>query len=224
MSETKIIIPAKGNSIRLPNKNLRSLGGYPLLHWTIKPLLDSDIGEIIVSSESDEVLDFASKYDVKTHKRPPQLSLPSVHSSLAVLDAAISICNEEDIVGVALPTLPFRALNTLLSIKKRFLMNRDRSIVTIFSLRVSKNHILLKKDEDFERLTKKISFQDDHSSEALAFSGYLQLAKFKDFKKNKSFHKANPLFYEIPFPEAIDINTIEDFRFAEKLIPKNINF
>ena len=217
MNSTKIIVPAKGNSLRLPKKNLKKFGSFPLLHWTLEPLIESQIGEVIVSSESSKVLDFASNYNVKIHRRPENLSLPNVHSSRVVLDVARKICCSNDYIGVALPTLPFRKKNTLKSIKETFINDVNRSLITVVSMRISKNHILFKNNEGYSRISEEINFQDNDSPEVFAFSGYLQLAKLKDFVKKKSFHLINPNFFEVPFDEALDINTPHDFKFAERL-------
>jgi len=218
MNSTKIVVPAKGNSLRLPKKNLKKFGSFPLLHWTLEPLIKSQIGEIIVSSESSEVLDYASNYNVKIHRRPANLSLPNVHSSMVVLDVARKICSSDDYIGVALPTVPFRKKNTLKSIKETFLKDIKRSLISIASMRISKNHILFKNNGGYNRLNDKINFQDNDSPEVFAFSGYLQLAKLKDFDKKKSFHLINPNYFEVPFDEALDINTLNDFKFAERMI------
>ena len=189
-----------------------------MLHWTLKPLIESQIGEVIVSSESSEVLDYASNYNVKIHRRPENLSLPNVHSSRVVLDVARKICSSDDYIGVALPTLPFRKKITLKSIKETFLNDVKRSLITVVSMRISKNHILFKNNGGYIRISEKINFQDNDSPEVFAFSGYLQLAKLKDFVKKKSFHLINPKFFEVPFHEALDINTLNDFKFAERFI------
>ncbi len=218
MQKLNIIVPAKGNSKRVPKKNLKILGGFPLIHWTLDPLIKSKIGKIIVSSESEEILEYASGYDVILHKRPKELSLPNVHSSLAVFDAAQNYCDNEDYVGIAIPTLPFRKPETLIDLKNNFLLNDLRSLISIASLRVTRNHILFKSGNIYKRLSEQYNFQDDDSPESFAFSGYLQLASWKEFKIKKSFHLLNPIFHEVPFQENLDINTIEDFDFAKFFI------
>ena len=75
------IIPARGGSKRLKNKNLLKLGGKPLISHTIEAAKASkNITNIIVSSDSEEILNIASKYeDVEVHKRDDSLS--SDHST-----------------------------------------------------------------------------------------------------------------------------------------------
>ena len=64
------IIPARGGSKGIPRKNLRLLGGQPLLYYSIRNALNSNYTlDIFVSSEDDEILNTAQKFGAKTHKR-----------------------------------------------------------------------------------------------------------------------------------------------------------
>lgn len=83
------IIPAKGNSLRVPNKNILDINGQPMLSWAIKACNDSkyDITPW-VSSESDEVLEVAKEYGAKIYKRSDNLSLPDVPKQEVIRDAA----------------------------------------------------------------------------------------------------------------------------------------
>lgn len=64
------IIPVRAGSRRLKNKNLSEFNGTTLLENKINQLLKSKyINTIVVSSDSDEMLDIAKSYGVVTHKR-----------------------------------------------------------------------------------------------------------------------------------------------------------
>jgi len=66
------IIPVRAGSRRLKNKNILPFGGKNLLTYKIDQLLQvSEIENIVVSSDSDEMLEMASIYGgkVSTHKR-----------------------------------------------------------------------------------------------------------------------------------------------------------
>lgn len=76
---TLAILPVKGNSERVPRKNLRPVGKYSsgITEIKMEQLQKSQhISEIFVSSESDEVLERVSKFPgdkkVHLHKRDPQ--------------------------------------------------------------------------------------------------------------------------------------------------------
>ena len=64
------IIPARGGSKRLPGKNVRLLGGKPLVAWAIEAARGArGLSSLVVSSDDRAVLDIARRYD-------PRLALP----------------------------------------------------------------------------------------------------------------------------------------------------
>lgn len=73
------IIPVKGNSTRLPNKNVLPFAGSNLLQHKIDQLKQVEgLHEIICSSDSDEMLEIADKSGIKAIKRPTQYADESV--------------------------------------------------------------------------------------------------------------------------------------------------
>lgn len=69
------IIPARGNSKRLKDKNTLLLDGKPLIAYTIESAIKSKMfNEIIISSEDPKILKISRKYEVNTDKRPKHLS------------------------------------------------------------------------------------------------------------------------------------------------------
>ena len=56
------IIPARGGSKRIKNKNLKFFCGKPLIYYSIKALQQSDIfSKIHVSSDSIKILNYSIK-------------------------------------------------------------------------------------------------------------------------------------------------------------------
>ena len=50
------LVPMKGHSERVPNKNLRPFCGRPLCHWTILSLQKSrHVKDIVVNTDSREI-------------------------------------------------------------------------------------------------------------------------------------------------------------------------
>ena len=69
------VIPARGGSKRIPNKNFRNFLGVPSILRTIEILSDCLLfDQIVVSSDSDHILDLVSNTKVLGVKRPPELS------------------------------------------------------------------------------------------------------------------------------------------------------
>ncbi|WP_421203201.1 cytidylyltransferase domain-containing protein [Aeromonas sp. 602658] len=56
MSLSIAIIPARGGSKRLPNKNVLPLSGKPLIVWTIEAALDSQLFDMVLVSTDSQVI------------------------------------------------------------------------------------------------------------------------------------------------------------------------
>lgn len=70
------IIPARGGSKGIPCKNMKPLGGYPLIAYTIAAAkMSKEISRAIVSTDSAEILAIANKYGAETpFMRPEELA------------------------------------------------------------------------------------------------------------------------------------------------------
>lgn len=69
-------VAAKGNSVRVPRKNMRPFGGKPLVHRILQTLSDADeISGIVLDSDSAEILESvaASFPDITLIERPEEL-------------------------------------------------------------------------------------------------------------------------------------------------------
>lgn len=77
------IIPARAGSKRCPRKNIRKLGGKPLVAWTIEAGLGARrLDRLIVTSDDPEVLEIAGRYDSR---------LPLVRPAALATDQALAI-------------------------------------------------------------------------------------------------------------------------------------
>jgi CMP-N,N'-diacetyllegionaminic acid synthase len=108
------IIPARGGSKSIPRKNIKVLGGKPLIAWTIETALKSDrLGEVIVSTDDEEIAGVSRTWGAKVpFIRPSELGQDST-PTLPVLQHAVSWYEGAkgcvpDIIIVLQPTSPFR--------------------------------------------------------------------------------------------------------------------
>lgn len=81
------IIPARGGSVAIKNKNLRILGRKPLLVHSVNHALDSGIPKhrIVISSDSDEILEWGGALGIESYKRPDDISGPVVSSEESLI-------------------------------------------------------------------------------------------------------------------------------------------
>lgn len=72
------IIPARGGSKGIPRKNVKLLAGKPLIAYTIEAAKQSKhIERVIVSTEDEEIKEFAQKYGAEVIDRPSELAQDS---------------------------------------------------------------------------------------------------------------------------------------------------
>lgn len=107
------VIPARGGSKGVPRKNIRPLGGRPLLEWTIEAALASSLDRVVVSSDDEEIIALARTHgDIAPFVRPPELATDEAHT-LPVVQHALAHVEKTvgpvDIVVLLQPTTPFRS-------------------------------------------------------------------------------------------------------------------
>jgi N-acylneuraminate cytidylyltransferase/CMP-N,N'-diacetyllegionaminic acid synthase len=70
------IIPARGGSKGLNKKNIRELGGKPLIHWTIKAAIEAKgIERVILSTDDAEIAELCKTTGVEIpFMRPDSLA------------------------------------------------------------------------------------------------------------------------------------------------------
>src|SRR5688572_4310896 len=73
------VIPARGGSKGIPRKNIRLLGGKPLLAWTAEAALESKrISRAVLSTEDREIAEIGKRYGLEVPSlRPADLALDS---------------------------------------------------------------------------------------------------------------------------------------------------
>jgi CMP-N,N'-diacetyllegionaminic acid synthase len=101
------LIPARGGSERLPNKNTIDLGGKPLIVWTIKAAQESaKFDRIICSTDDHGIAAVASQYGCEIIERPKELSQAD-SASISVLEH-VETTIHSDTICLLQPTSPFR--------------------------------------------------------------------------------------------------------------------
>ena len=106
------IISARGGSKGVPKKNVRDLGGIPLIaHMFLKAKKCPEIDKVICSTDDDEIASIAKNYNIDVpFIRPADLSGDRVPLISATKHAMISMDKtgyNADIVVQLSPTCPF---------------------------------------------------------------------------------------------------------------------
>ena len=109
MKKFDAIILARGGSKGLPNKNILSFSGHPLIAWTIIQAKKSqNISSVYLSSDSKKILEIGKKYGAKIIKRPKKIAGDHAKSEEALMHALKIIGSKQTAVLMLEPTAPLR--------------------------------------------------------------------------------------------------------------------
>ncbi len=125
------IIPARGGSKSIPQKNIKDFLGKPLIAWTIQAALESGIlDRLIVSTDSEEIASVARQYRAETpFMRPSELAADTT-PTLPVLQHAVQWLREKenytpDLVMLLEPVSPSRRPHHIIEAVKIFNENKE---------------------------------------------------------------------------------------------------
>ena len=220
--KTIAIVPARGGSKRLLNKNTLDLGGVPLLAHSIMYAQSNKeiIDEVYASTDNEDIKNIALQHGALVIDRPIELSRDSEPTVTALKHVLESIEDTIDNVILLQPTNPLRPKHLL---TEAFQLFKEKKCESLFT--VSRNHekFGIITEDTFQPYNYKIG-QRSQDLEPLYFeNGLLYIAKTKHILNNKIITSNGfPLIVNHPFSK-VDIDTQEDFDFAEYMIQKYIN-
>ena len=215
-----VIIPARGGSKRLEHKNLRPLGGIPLVAHSIlyaqanANLIDS----IYVSTDDGQIAETARQYGAQIIERPLSLSGDDA-TTVSALRHALSQIGDADNVVLLQPTNPLRPKNLLADALAIFNEKQCSSLFT-----VTRNHQKFGRIENGRFVPYNYTpGQRSQDLEPLYFeNGLLYIAAAALIAAEKLITEdAFPMIVEHPYAK-VDIDTLEDFEHAAYLLSKNI--
>ena len=131
------IIPARSGSKGLPNKNILPLLGHPLIAYSIKASLESDmITRTIVSTDSINIADIAMEYGAEIPFLRPAKIAQDLSTDFEVFDHALDWLNinqgyQPDFVVQLRPTSPIRKVKIIDSCIQKFITSKADSLRVI---------------------------------------------------------------------------------------------
>lgn len=192
------IIPGKGQSTRIPNKNLRTLGNKPLIAWTIEAALGARlITRTVVSTESHAVAAVAQAWGAEVVSHPPLDELPEVPDvCLHVLDVLEAQGYVPDVVCCLLPTSPFRRAHHI-----------DEALALtgpVLSVSFPRNHQNTRYENGF-------LWRDPEHNGAILTTTSCEL------RHDGYFTPQGATAYYMDPIAGLDINTEQDFKYAQRI-------
>lgn len=135
MVEVLSLIPARGGSKSIPRKNIKSLGGQPLIAYSISAALQATtVGRTVVSTDDREIAEIARSYGAEVPFLRPSKYAQDDTLDLPVFQHALNWLAEEEgyqpgVVVQLRPTSPFRPPGLVDRAVQVFLDHPDASSV-----------------------------------------------------------------------------------------------
>lgn len=212
------LLPMKGNSERVPNKNMKLFNGTPLYHVIMKTLLSSKyISQVIIDTDSEAIaIDAKNNFGNKTLiiNRPKDIQGDYV-SMNSIIAYDMSLLEGEYFIQTH-STNPLLETKTIDNAIEQYFENIDKYdslfSVTRFQTRFyNKDAKPLNHNPNELLRTQDLEPMYEENSNLYIFSK----ESFKNVGEKRIGLK--PQIFEINKLESIDIDEIEDFKLAELL-------
>ncbi len=221
------IIPARGGSKGVPQKNIREIKGYPLIAYSIVAArLSKMINRVIVSTDSEEIAEIAKHYGAETpFIRPKELAQDTSGDIGFVRHAIDYMYENESFISEYLvhlrPTTPLRKVSL---IDKAILMCMESeeccSLRTAHMASESPYKWFVKDSEGkyFRSIQNGISNEEANGArqrfpDVYIPDGYVDVMKSSYVLKNNILHGPNMLAFESP--ACTEIDTLDDFEYIK---------
>lgn len=214
------VIPARGGSKGIPKKNLQEFGSSTLLEEAVHIAKSSSlIGRILVSSDSQQILDIAGNHGVECHVRGNALSNDEA-STNSLLESLIEegLLGEKEYFCILQPTSPLRSVVDIDLCIKGMQASPYEQAVTV--CRYEHGSAVLRyvgENGELKRLFPEDRSQRRQDTRPLyVINGAVYVSSVRRFKEN-GYEFADALhFHEMPIERSIDIDTEYDLFVARE--------
>ncbi|KRB51007.1 hypothetical protein ASE04_13930 [Rhizobium sp. Root708] len=220
------LIPARGGSKRVPGKNIRELGGQPLISWTID--LAKRVGlsaDVLVSTDDPDIASIATEAGAWVPWLRPQHLSTDTATSLEVALHALDFYESErgpvEAVVLLQPTSPFRQLSTVCEGLRLFRDLGERPVVGVspaathpaWCFRIQEGKLMPYADG------KGLLQRSQDLPQVYEISGALYIISAMQLRAERTFfpHNAVPVVSDSDV-ENLDIDTEWDWLCAEKAV------
>ncbi len=227
------LVPARGGSKRVPNKNIRELGGKPLIAWTIDAALCvPELVDVLVSTDSPEIAQAAKASGALVPwLRPDDLATDtatSIDVCLHALDWYDQRHGPVDGLMLLQPTSPFRSVAMIRNAVERFTdLGADAPVVSVSP---AETHPAWTFSLDGSRMKpfcgwEGLKLRSQNLPPAYVLNGAIYVSTPERLRTTQSFFAEDMhALIMLDRAESLDIDTLEDWARAEqhaKLVTRN---
>ena len=215
------IIPARGGSKRLPRKNIIDFMGMPMINWTIRAAIKTDLFEkVIVSTEDEEIAEISINAGAQVDIRDVLLASDEATVNMVcedVISKEEQLGNHYQYFCCLYATAPLRTANDILNTVKLITSGScDQAMaVTNFNLPAFQAMFYLPEGELIPLLPDFVNKRKSDLNEIVVDNGSTYASTVETFRKLKKLVSPNMQGYKMDSIRSIDIDKKSDYDLAK---------
>ena len=224
LKTTLVVIPARGGSKRIPQKNIKKINGQPMIYWplmTLSKLFKPT--NVLISTDSKQIKNIVEAKGLYVpFLRPKELSgdfISTIEVIMHALDWYENNIKSVDFVLIVYPTAIFlKEQDIIMSMRK---LNKDHFCDTVMSAAkysVPPQWALFNNPDGYAEMFEPDNFliRSQDLVESFYDAGQFYLSRASVIRKGALITNSKVKLHFLRQNEVVDIDTFEDFEFAEE--------
>ena len=211
------IIPARFGSKGIPRKNLKILNGKPLIFYAINNAIKIPYKkEVVVTSDSDEILSMATKFGAKALERPAELADDQTTLDPVVYHAFKTFSTDVkfDYVVILQPTSPLLSVKSLENAIEFIFLNKN--IDSLISVKEERHLSWKYKNGEYVPDYKERKNRQYLAPKFVETGGFV-ISKSKFISENSKLGDRVSV-WNLPQHESVDIDDFDDWNLCENYL------
>ena len=220
---TLVVVPARGGSKRIPNKNIKMICGQPMIYWPLKELAKSFKSDrVLVSTDDEDIVRTAQAKGLKVpFRRPDELS----DDYTGTMDVVAHALNwyEDNVAKVdyVLIVYPTAVLLDVTDIEAAYAkLDADGNCDAVFSATnfpFPIQRAVFENEDQYAEMFQPQTFatRSQDLTEAFHDAGQFYFCRSNTVRQSLNFGNSQWKIHKLHRNNVIDIDTLEDFEIAE---------
>ena len=223
------IIPARGGSKGLPEKNVKELGGIPLIAHTIKAAIGAScVDRVIATTDDRSIAGIAEKYGAEVPFLRPEALSTDAASAIDVYIHAVNFLVENDGVDikkfmVLLPTVPFRNSKHIDEAFELFSQSDCETLISVRQANIPPSWYLKVGEKGYLHscgfgMDSGVLRNRQDDSNYYIPNGAIYILDFDILVKERTYYTDKTMAYVMSGNDSVDIDTYDEFYYAEYIM------
>ena len=224
------IILARSGSKSVKNKNIRKLNNHPLIAYTIKSAIKTNLFKnIIVSTDSKKIKNISKKYGAEVPFLRPKFLSRDNSRAVDALYHALKFCEKKyktkyDYIVELMSTNPFKNSLDIKKVVRNQIKSKADSVIAVMKLEdhhpIRIKRLVNKKIRNFCLREIPETNRQDLKPAAYIRCGSIYSMRRDMLLKKIRYGTSNSIAYIMPRKRVVNIDEKLDFEFAEFLMKK----